>query len=139
MTYAEQVAKLENAVAIWTASVKRGGGQVTVFPSQHPRAGQLAARYPVAGGYSYVPAPDAIAAARAALIAEERDDLEQAAKLAAVADAFRRVGEWLKDAGNLALEAPRAAVGRIFGIPTWLVTVLVVGFVGAYVWRASRK
>ena len=139
MTTAEKVAELERAMQVWAASVKARGGQVTVFPANYPEAGRLAARYNDAGRLTYVPAPAAIQEAREALQDEELDDISAAAKLASIEKAFRSVSAWLKEAGEAAAALPRKAVGSILGVPTWLVTVLVIGFVGAYVWRASRK
>lgn len=140
MTEAQSVAYLEKALGIWSAQVKAAGGQVTVFPSTDWRAGQLAARYPAgAAGYRYVTAPDAIQAARAAVIALDRDDIEAGARLAALSDAVRQVGAWLAEAGDVALAAPRKAVEKILGVPVWLLLLAALGLATVYVVRASRK
>lgn len=140
MTEAQSVAYLEKALGIWSAQVRAQGGQVTVFPSLDWRAGKLAARYPAPGGtYRYVDAPNAIQAAREAVISLDRDDIEAGARLAALAEAVRQVGAWLADAGDTVLTAPRKAVGKILGVPVWVVLLAVLGLATLYVYRTSQK
>lgn len=119
---------LHPAVALWQSQVRARGNVPTRMP-KGPNTGKLAERYTDAQGvYRYALASAAALAADGRGQAVLDNQVAAGAAVQRVEDVIKR--DWspeLDAAAKQALNAPRAIVGEVLGIPPWLVTVAVLG------------
>lgn len=126
------VDQLETYLREYGAQVHARGGVVTVKPTE-PDRGSLVARFPSSKGgqYVYEAAPPEIQAARAAVLLQEREDISAADRYQAVVNALSAARSW-------AAGLPRRLISDVTGLPTWMLSALILALAVGLIWKWTR-